>query len=904
MTNYAVPGPGTNGTYVIEVVNLNQNQSLNPLSTTDSGNITRTTTTNAPYPDLPIPGIPGVEDDGSGNMISTDNLAAEMISYLELSPGLYRFGVNSDDGFRISTSPDPYDLNPRYIAEFNATRGALDTLFSLLVTNSGIYPVRLVWFEGGSGSSVEFFSVNLTNGTKMLINDRTNGGVVAYAATTNAGPFALASPLPNSTGVVAGSPISVQIFNRDTAVVTNSIQLLVNGSVVNPSIGVTNGATWVYYDPAGLWPSASTNQIRLIFRDNSSPAVSYTNNWQFVVQDYSSFPVIPASYAVPISLLNINNTGFSVETYQMGNDSGTVVARTGFANNNSVDAAEFQFARGFINPTTGTPYANLAAPGSDPDGRHPVDVINWNELAPANSGGFNNGNGYADSTIPGLGAADQNWVVGESIAYVDLKAGVYQFIANVDDGFKLTTAPDPRSKLGIQLGLRSPGGGVVDTPINFVVEQDGIYPIRLLWWEGTGGAAAEFVIVDQMTGARRLVNDRTTYFSIPTYRTYVGPPEASVTSISPIPGATGVLADSRIELVFTNLTGPVTLTLNGTNVAPTVINTGSNTIVRYQPTNLFNSLSTNVVTVAYGDVTNTFNFVVGAYTTLSSAQARSISEVNTNATGFKARIVQAPAGAPLAGTIQRAEDHLAGLLVDTNTGQPYPNEAIAGPGPNGEYFINHFINWNEDALVGAERGNFNFNNGFPDEPIPGIPGTTGQFDLISGEVLTWLNLPQGLTRLGVNSDDGFRVTVGTNNTAGDQELGVFPTTRGAADTTFSIVAPTAGLYPIRLVWFEGAGDASLEFFSLNAAGQRILINDTNNPASIKAFQSLLITNVALPQITSIHATNGGVTVRWIGGGLLQSTTNLFAPTSWISVGTNGVFSEPVVGNMKFYRVMR
>lgn len=530
--NNATAGPGPGGTYTTNLINWNQEMNTGG-TTVEIGNFQSTNT--PPFPDQPVPGI-GNTDPETG-LPNLDNIAAEFITYLELSAGLHRWGVNSDDGFRVTAAADPRDPGAQQLGVFNGGRGSADSLFYVLVQTAGVYPVRLIWYEGGGGANVEFFSVNQTTGVKILINDRTNpNGIKAYSALTTASPlYASVAPVGSSANVYAGTEIVAQIFDQATTVASGSVSLSFNGAPVGASISKTGAVTWVTYDPPGLLPSGSTNTATLVYSDTGTPAITVTNTWWFVAQNYSAFPTIPPSYALPVSSVDTNSSGFTADVYQMGDDNLIVVARTGFPNNNQVEAGELQIARGYTNATTSQPYQNLVSPGTEADGRHVVVTINWNELAPANQGVFTFAVGFDDVEIPGLAAADQNWVAAEAITYLELKAGVYRFGVNCDDGFKLSTSPTPRSPSGLQLGLRSPGGGVADAFADFVVSQDGIYPMRLLWWEGTGGANLEFYVVEQNQGARRLINDRNTYFPVKAYRVasaVTPPPQITSATIS------------------------------------------------------------------------------------------------------------------------------------------------------------------------------------------------------------------------------------------------------------------------------------------------------------------------------------------------------------------------------------
>ena len=57
---------------------------------------------------------------------------------------------------------------------------------------------------------------------------------------------------------------------------------------------------------------------------------------------------------------------------------------------------------------------------------------------------------------------------------------------------------------------------------------------------------------------------------------------------------------------------------------------------------------------------------------------------------------------------------------------------------------------------------------------------------------------------------------------------------------------TNGLYPMRLLYWQGQAGGSLEFYSINrTTGAATLINDPSNPSAIKAYPALKtsLTNV-------------------------------------------------------------
>ena len=146
-----------------------------------------------------------------------------------------------------------------------------------------------------------------------------------------------------------------------------------------------------------------------------------------------------------------------------------------------------------------------------------------------------------------------------------------------------------------------------------------------------------------------------------------------------------------------------------------------------------------------------------------------------------------------------------------------------------------YINHNQD--VGGNAGRFGDDIGMFDAGLMDEINT----DNISWEVLTYVEFPEaGIVTMAVNSDDGFRVTHGEEPALNDddQVLGVFSGGRGASDTIFRFVVPEPGIYPMRLLWYEGGGGANVEWWTLDADGVRHLINGPDDSAAFKAYQDV------------------------------------------------------------------
>lgn len=122
--------------------------------------------------DAQMPGVPGLNFSPAG-------ANAEIITYIEFPAGYTTLGVNSDDGFRMEGGFIDQPENRELLGEFGAGRGAGDSIFLVSVEEAGIYPIRVIYQNGGGEGAVEIFSI-LEDGTKVLVNDTENGGLTAY----------------------------------------------------------------------------------------------------------------------------------------------------------------------------------------------------------------------------------------------------------------------------------------------------------------------------------------------------------------------------------------------------------------------------------------------------------------------------------------------------------------------------------------------------------------------------------------------------------------------------------------------------------------------------------------------------------------------------------------------------
>lgn len=249
----------------------------------------------------PFPGIPGTTD-------NTDNFAFEAVTFLALTQGTYTMVVNSDDGFQLTVGRDARDwFNRTVVGEFEGGRGAADSVFRCSVTQDGLYCFRLLYYEAGDAANLSWYSADPANPqNRVLINDVASGGLRAYRAITEARPTYIryVTPAPGATGVSPAIAPQFQVGDGDAIQVNrDSIELYLNNAKVEAAIEKTGTITKVSYDPPGLLPPLSINQVRLSYQDTAASPAGRTQEYAFTVMPYVNI-VLPA----PLYFENFDST--------------------------------------------------------------------------------------------------------------------------------------------------------------------------------------------------------------------------------------------------------------------------------------------------------------------------------------------------------------------------------------------------------------------------------------------------------------------------------------------------------------------------------------------------------------------------------------------------------------------
>ncbi|HEX7862010.1 MAG TPA: hypothetical protein VF773_16880 [Verrucomicrobiae bacterium] len=929
--------------------------------------------------DTAIPGI------GAGTVEnSTDRFVQSIETILELKAGPIRFGVNSDDGFRLSIGRGPGDVVGTQLGTAGE-RGPTDSFLDAMIPADGFYPVRLMWFETGGGAAVEFFVVNLATGEKSLINDpNALIKINAYQDSPESRPYiSRVLPAVNYTYAIADEDIIIDITDGAIPLDAGSAVLTLNGVAQTLTPTKSGKVTTLVRDSSvsNLLPSGVVNaSLVYSYTPTGGSAVLTTNNWSFTVPRYTR--VIPAGNKVLAS--QVSGEGFTVRANLMDRSLSNNQGNGGRDTGNNMPGPEIQLAGGYIDPVTDLTFPNLIDPTDSVNGVYTVPgVLNANHNTGAGTGGVaaNSGIFNADVELPGIpgtGTSNQGMdnSVHEYLTYLELKAGAYVMGVNVDDGWVLTSAPNAKDTLGTLVGFRNAPGGNAGSPannpnaaFNLIVPEDGIYPFRLLMWQGGGGINIEFFEIERNTGAQVLVNDMLGEFpsvvavgnanllplasKIKAYSTYTGPTRPwTKFSVYPMPyigtteprdtsggavtlwqnrrqqsgpgpieillglwngswntgehqnsgTATRPFGDAVGAIVADVGTSSVGMVLDGQSVTPTVtdIAGSSDKLVLYTPSAPLSPSSNHVAGLIYGGTTSYWTFSV-ITNVIVDATNKVDATADASKRGFKVKVAQAATGQ--ANTVARAENQLQGTPASV---------ALPGTEADGSFIHTNIINFNMSANAGTTNQNGNFNtlwSTFPELPIPGLPGTnlTGnpRWENFTAEITGYLDLPAGYQKFGINGDDGFRVQIGKSGET--NSLVVFSTGDrggGSTDFPFAFVVPEAGLYPVRIVWWQGTGGGNLELFTYGPNNTKVPVN-SDNPNAVKAYFEVSGGPVDQPRITEImRIANGDIHIVWVNGGSLEATELLGDQANWQVVDSDGDYTAPAPTGNRFFRVRK
>jgi hypothetical protein len=867
-------------------------------------------------------GINNLQFNSSANNVDNCALEVDAYLYFPAA-GNYIIHGNSDDGFKliVPTGLNPLGKLGTVLGAFDGGRGIAGaaggvqtggTFFQINIPAAGAYPFRMVYQNGGGDAAVEWSIYQaLPDGSvgKIPVNDPgTPGSIQAYQVSSAVtGPYvSFVNPVPDKRDAVFYQPIVVDLTDGTSTTDPGRIDALtVDGLPFGYSASKSGNVTHIVGNPPSPWAPSTAHTNVLRYHDSAS--VNYTNTWSWICTNFSPFGIItiPSSYAVALSSLDPNQPGFRVKSYQ-----------TTAANPNTIAWTEEMF-EGLHGPNIADLSGAVNSNYFTYNG-----VIEFNNAGTGTSGagngeweydypvgpGSGSGGGFGHQNTGGVNFNNDALDIGTYLYFP--RAGTYMMELATDDDFRLTVPyGNPFNKFGVYVssvegghgtagaGYGPTGRAIVYSFLN--IQTAGAYPFRLLWENAGGGASVEWNVWEYLTNdavAQVLVGDTNTPGIIKAFQTstndtpYVigllpipgnvyGPgPAMTLTpglSVNPFTGATN---DLIIQLQDANTTvngASVSLSFNGITQPISVSQAaGITTIVRsasatpFWPSGQYGQLILTFTDSAGRTITMPLAYVATAFWgTLAEGFPLGVGDAARR--GFYLRTFQPDqTGSTVSATrMHVAEQILAGLW--TNNMANLASATASLPPPTNKYFVlagtggnTGVINFNPASGTGAQIGDFQSPTN-ADQLLPGLPGTgttVNRTNSFVAEFLTYVEFPtNGTYILGVNSDDGFRLTRGWGAANNNGALlvnspAVLAGAKATAQNTFlnslSITTAISG----NLVLAQGPFGAGNPYGSTNYNGLGYSVDGCiiNNPGALNGNIALIYRSVSCSFVQQVQ----------------------------------------------------
>ena len=360
----------------------------------------------------------------------------------------------------------------------------------------------------------------------------------------------------------------------------------------------------------------------------------------------------------------------------------------------------------------------------------------------------------------------------------------------------------------------------------------------------------------------------------------------SGSGVHPNAVVSALLIDGDPEFVLTDM---VELKINGNVVDAEIYPLDSNVtnVVSYAAPSAYASGSTNEVELVFLDsesiaYTSSWSFVVSSYSEISADYAYSLDAKVGASRGYWFRDVGwGVTPDPKINWDNFPSDALAALLYD---GDYDPETDVSNVEfDEGAYdfsdsiSVSNVVNFS-DKLSDLD-GWFDSDNGWAEDEWPSL--AEGNF---AAEILGYVELEPGIYTFGLGCDWG---TVGLwmNDTPSDFFGGAPWLQVGdrGADALGTIEVTQAGLYPIRIVFNRRNSDGdsnnwgcAIEFWTVNADGTRVLVNDTDH-GGVPMWRAEILQNAYTKNVTpapgSSITPSQNINVT-LGGDFDSNTANL------------------------------
>lgn len=601
-----------------------------------------------------------------------------------------------------------------------------------------------IWWKGTQILSNQVTSYFPSRG-RLILSGRTGGSYQIQAIDNiNITTLAAATPTVSSASIDAFG-LTVKITDASSITLdASSLVITMDGQAIVPtSVSKTDDVTTIRYNTPSLVPSASTHAVDIAFKDSTGQSIDVARD--IVAETYTALPV---SYLVPTANVDKTKPGFRIHPYQVAS-----------GQPNSIPWTEEQL-EGFH----GDNLADLESVSADSEGYVSFDSVIDFKNSSGSSKYFSVDNSLSLVGIPGPTLTSEDNSTLEIITYIEFpSAGIYTFGIDSDDGYKLTTAANPKDRFGVIFGS---DGAVSDVTFDIAVTKAGIYPFRLITENGSGGDYIEWYSVVNQTN-KILINDTATEGALKAYRTASSAP-LYTSYIKPVNEATDVFPYLPIVIKITDgdssVLDPASIIVkaNDTALSTSTSKSGKVTTITATPSGNFDGNTEYTATLIYAaqsstnKITNTWTFTTVAVTNYPTALVSPVGSGNSDEPGFNVKVYQINevGSYGIIGGTTFFEQVLNGYAGD--------NIASTENSTNGVYVCPGTLNLTTDDST--TTGNFS-----DDVFFPGMPGSSVSYPLsnFALEIMAYIEFPtNGMYIIGVDSCDGFKLSADTNGPVG------------------------------------------------------------------------------------------------------------------------------------------
>jgi hypothetical protein len=376
---------------------------------------------------------------------SANTFAVKLSGFVYLEPGTHTFDVASDDGFRLK-------LGDETVTQFDGNRGTRTSSGDVEITEAGLYPIEIVYWENGGGQALN-----------VELNDEVLGGGLIFAelpegAVLNEGGH-YTMPEPTVEIDLELSAVPLPAAGPDATLVIR-LENLPEGATVSTGTMMADGTVVLTADqfgavtisvPEGTEPfDVDVTAVTLrdgveIGRAGDTLALDVPQ-----LDDDASAPELAVSLGAPTLLEfgeadDSDGEGLKGEVFDTG---------SGLSRLSQID--------------------DLTA-NNDPSVTFTATNLDY-------SGGSTIGAFLGEDAASASGATDAR---AETFAikltgYIRLDAGNHEFGVRTDDGFRLKINGETVTEFDGNRGARTSSG-------TFEADGPGLYEVEIVYWENGGG---------------------------------------------------------------------------------------------------------------------------------------------------------------------------------------------------------------------------------------------------------------------------------------------------------------------------------------------------------------------------------------------------------------------------------